>query len=109
MATILYERMAWDFDGFFNILGTIEKEWIWANTSIKEYNYYLDDIRKEHDNYMEHCSKYAPSKTFPAIEFFKQYKYPIHPQYAIDVISKKVNEIMIQKYGNPNNQTMLHC
>ena len=105
MATMLYDDMAKDFNSFFNILGTIEKEWIWANSCINEYKYYLDDIRYEHDIYMG----INKNKTFPSIEFFKQFRYPIHPQYAIDVISKKVNEIMIQKYGNPKNQTMLHC
>ena len=52
---------------------------------------------------------FNPKKTFPAKEFYKKFHYPIHPQYAIDVICKKVNQIMVEKYGNPNNQTMLHC
>ena len=99
MANTLYDSMARDFKEFFQILGTIEKEWIWANSAIKEYNYYLEEVREEHERYME----LNPKKTFPAKDFFAAFPYPIHPQYAIDVICKKVNEIMVEKYGNPNN------
>ena len=48
-------------------------------------------------------------QTYPSRkEFFCQYKYPIHPKYAIDVLDKKVKEMMKKRNGNPNDQTMLH-
>ena len=101
----LYGTMAYNFETFFRILGTIEKEWIWANSSIKEYNYYLEEIRVAHDEYM----KKNPSRTFPVKEFYKRFPYPIHPQYAIEMINDKVNQVMQDAFGNTNNQTMLHC
>ena len=48
MSEEIYQTMARDFHSFFKIMGTIEKEWIWANSSINEYNYYLIKIREAH-------------------------------------------------------------
>ena len=42
------------------------------------------------------------------VMFFGQYGFPVHPKYAMDIIDKKVKEIMKKRYGNPNDQTMLH-
>ena len=97
--------MARGFHAFFKILGTIEKEWIWANSSINEYQYYLKEIREMHDEYM----KMNPKRTFPGKDFFSKFPYPVHPQYAIDVITEKVDQIMEEAYGNNNRQTLLHC
>ena len=58
--------MARDFHGFFKIMGTVEKEWIWANSSINEYNYYLREIREAHAAYI----KKNPDRKFPTREFY---------------------------------------
>ena len=47
IALLLYESMTVNFEYFFVMIGAIEKEWIWADTSINEYNYYLKDIKFE--------------------------------------------------------------
>ena len=86
-------------------MGTIEKEWIWANSSINEYNYYLREIREAHDEFLAK----NPSRKWPTKEFYANFDYPIHPQYAMDVINAKTREIMEEAYGNPSNQTLLHC
>ena len=97
--------MARDFHGFFKIMGTIEKEWIWANSSINEYNYYLREIREAHAEFLAK----NPSRRYPTKEFYQNFDYPIHPQYAIEILNQKTRELMEEAFGNPANQTLLHC
>ena len=55
IAWLLYESMTVNFDMFFTFMGTIEKEWIWADTSINEYDYYLKDIKFEEERWRKMC------------------------------------------------------
>ena len=86
MCDKVYQDMAKDFNVFFKIIGTIEKEWIWANTSINEYNYYLKEIEEAHEEFL----KKNPTRKFPTTEFYANFDYPIHPAYAIKVINTKL-------------------